>query len=214
MGNAAWRWFAGAPNPGHDGGAAGERDNDEYQADLTLPAPGAYDYAWRFTVDGGFTWTYCDGGDPGSSNGYAPGDAGQLTSVADPCAPNPCVGAPPPACDGDTVVSYVDLGVCAVEGGAAACTFDELDRTACGAGEVCQAGACVDVGGVCDPNPCDTPPAARCDGNAVLRFGPVRRRGRQPAVRLRAAADALRGRRDLRERGLRAGAGSLRAEPL
>jgi hypothetical protein len=47
---------------------------------MSLPPAGEYDFAVRFSGDGEATWTVCDAGDAGSSNGYAPADAGQLTS--------------------------------------------------------------------------------------------------------------------------------------
>ena len=56
---------------------------------MILPAEGAYDMAWRFRLDGG-AWTYCDR-DPGSDDGYAPEDAGQLTATPPP--PPPPAGA-------------------------------------------------------------------------------------------------------------------------
>ena len=58
---ANWTWINGQPNPAWDGPAAGEADNDEYQVALFVPAPGEFDYAWRFSADGGRTWTYADG---------------------------------------------------------------------------------------------------------------------------------------------------------
>ena len=53
-------------------------NNDEYQGALIVPSPGIYDYAFRYSGDGGITWLYCDLG-AGSSDGYNPADAGQLT---------------------------------------------------------------------------------------------------------------------------------------
>lgn len=77
----SWTWFTGMPNPGYSPGSPGhEANNDEYQATLAVPgAPGTYDFAFRFTGDGGATFTYCDGGIEGSSNGYNPAEAGQMT---------------------------------------------------------------------------------------------------------------------------------------
>jgi hypothetical protein len=54
-------------------------DNDEYMASATIPAAGSYDYAFRFSADGGSNWTYCDL-DPGTNDGYSPDDAGKLVS--------------------------------------------------------------------------------------------------------------------------------------
>ncbi|QDG51382.1 hypothetical protein FIV42_11715 [Persicimonas caeni] len=69
-----WSWTDASPNTGFDF----SQNNDEYQATLTAPATaGNYDYAYRFSGDGGQTWTYCDSNGPG--DGYVPSDAGQLT---------------------------------------------------------------------------------------------------------------------------------------
>ncbi len=77
-----WTWTAAVPNAGWNGGAVGEPNNDEYQASLVVPAASGspYDFAYRFSGDGGNTWVYCDGDNAGSSNGYAIADAGQLVS--------------------------------------------------------------------------------------------------------------------------------------
>jgi lamin tail-like protein len=79
--DATWVWAAATPNPAWIGVGDPDQNNDEYQATLTLPAAGTYDYAYRFTGDGGSSFTYCDGG-AGSSDGYAAADAGQLTTTA------------------------------------------------------------------------------------------------------------------------------------
>ena len=68
-------------NPGWDGSVFGEPNNDEHQAELVVPAVGAYDFAYRFSGDSGGTFTYCDGDPGGNTTGYAPADAGQLTSA-------------------------------------------------------------------------------------------------------------------------------------
>jgi hypothetical protein len=72
-------WTAAMPNAGYVTGAPGfEPNNDEYQATFNVPpaAGSPYDYAYRFSGDGGTTWVYCD------SNGepFASADAGQMTS--------------------------------------------------------------------------------------------------------------------------------------
>jgi len=79
--DATWTWVAGTPNAGYGPASPGyEANNDEYQATLSVPAPGAYDYAYRFSGDGGITFTYCDGQPAGNSDGYQPVNAGQMTS--------------------------------------------------------------------------------------------------------------------------------------
>jgi hypothetical protein len=58
-----WSWF-----PASFDAQFGFRD--EYVASFTAPAPGSYRYAYRFSVDGGLTWTYCDAalGDNGAGS--------------------------------------------------------------------------------------------------------------------------------------------------
>jgi hypothetical protein len=74
-----WTWIAGEPNPGWDGtmamGGFGQENNDEYLADLAFPDAGVFDYAARFSADGGATWTYCDLNDS-KTGGYTPDQAG------------------------------------------------------------------------------------------------------------------------------------------
>ncbi len=77
--DAGWTWIDAIPNPGWDGS---EANNDEYQAVLPVPAPGEYDFAYRFSGDTETTYTYCDGQGPGSSDGYQVENAGQMTSNA------------------------------------------------------------------------------------------------------------------------------------
>lgn len=83
--STAWTWFPATYNTDVDGPYPGDHANDEYVATLTAPAAaGAYDYAYRFTTDGGLSWTYADlGGDGcaliGTTDGYDPATAGALT---------------------------------------------------------------------------------------------------------------------------------------
>jgi len=75
-----WTWASATANAGYGPGAAGyEANNDEYQADLSRPTAGSYDFAYRFSGDAGRTWTYCDTLGPGSSDGYQVANAGSLT---------------------------------------------------------------------------------------------------------------------------------------
>src|SRR5207248_8503639 len=50
-----WRFVAAAPNPSYNFA----QNNDEYYARVALPA-GTYGYVYRFTLDGGLHYTYCD----------------------------------------------------------------------------------------------------------------------------------------------------------
>ena len=78
-----WVWSPAAPTPGWNGNNAGEADNDEYFVTLdNIPlGTGTHIVAFRFSVDGGNTYTYCDSGagNEGSSNGFAEADAHSLT---------------------------------------------------------------------------------------------------------------------------------------
>ena len=82
--DATWVWIDGHFN-------VDAADDDEFCvgtaccadcAPLPVPAPvaGAYDYAWRYSLDNGVSWVYADA--DGSQNGYAPLNAGQLTVTA------------------------------------------------------------------------------------------------------------------------------------
>jgi hypothetical protein len=82
--NGGWVWTDGIPNPGYGVGSPDyEAANDEYQATLTVPlAEGPFDFAFRFSGDGGATFTHCD--DNGSTDGYQPAEAGQGASLGEP----------------------------------------------------------------------------------------------------------------------------------
>ena len=87
--DGGWTWIDASPNPGYPGDNP-EATYDEYQVSLTLPTPGEYDYAFRFSGDSETSYTYCDTG-TGSSDGYAVADAGQLTSTGEIVAPTSLV---------------------------------------------------------------------------------------------------------------------------
>lgn len=77
--DAGWTWIDAMPNAGYTA-VAPEENNDEYMTTLTVPVPGEYDYAYRFSGDSEGTYTYCDGQDAGNSDGYQVANAGQMTS--------------------------------------------------------------------------------------------------------------------------------------
>jgi hypothetical protein len=75
-----WTWTRATANSAYGPGSAGfEANNDEYQGSLSRPSAGSFDFAFRFSGDGGLTWTYCDTLDAGSSDGYQLAHAGSLT---------------------------------------------------------------------------------------------------------------------------------------
>jgi hypothetical protein len=143
---ASWSWTSATPEPSYPGPNA-ESANDEYSTSLSIPADRTSnaDFAFRFSGDGGTTWTYCDRnagpGADGAEGGYQPANAG-IATVAGACAPNPCLSVPDDSCaDGATVRNYSPTGTCSLLSGSASCDYTYLD-TACGSGLVCLAGAC------------------------------------------------------------------------
>ena len=86
--NQDWSWTAAAGTPDWSALAANDVGNDEYTAELPAPIEqGQYDFAYRFSLDGGTTWTYCDKAagfeHDGSEDGYQPENAGDLTVVTE-----------------------------------------------------------------------------------------------------------------------------------
>lgn len=77
---ATWTWAAAAYSGDVDGLTPGDLANDEYAGTFAVPTPGAYRVAYRFSIDGGQTWTLCDLG--GSGDGFAAADAAALTVLA------------------------------------------------------------------------------------------------------------------------------------
>jgi len=55
-----------------DGLNPGDLANDEYSTTLTIGTMGDYDYAYRFSLDGGTNWTWCDTDGSGASDAFEP----------------------------------------------------------------------------------------------------------------------------------------------
>jgi len=72
-GHTDWIWVAAAFNG--QAGMGGE--NDEFVTTFMPEATGVFDYAYRYSTDGGATWLYADL--DGTGNGYATAQAGVLT---------------------------------------------------------------------------------------------------------------------------------------
>lgn len=78
---SGWSFTAAAGNDAYGVASPGfVATEDEWVGTFTVPADegSPYDYAFRFSGDGGVTWTYCDL--DGSANGYAAAQAGALVS--------------------------------------------------------------------------------------------------------------------------------------
>jgi hypothetical protein len=125
----SWSWFAGEPDPSYAVGTDldPEPDNDQYLAELVAPdADGSYEVAFRFSGDGGGTWTYCDANGT-SGDGvepYASADAGKL-EVATPPPPTLIIseyvdGSPG---TGNKAVELTNVGATAVDLSAAECSL-------------------------------------------------------------------------------------------
>ncbi len=87
---AGWTWVDATWNRDSGNGA-----NDEYQATLPNPGPGTFEFAFRFTANGG-PWTYCDA-DGTSTGGFTDAEAGTLTVT--PVGIDRCVLQFPPTLD-------------------------------------------------------------------------------------------------------------------
>ncbi|NOZ02926.1 MAG: lamin tail domain-containing protein, partial [Deltaproteobacteria bacterium] len=79
-GNTDWTWVMAVGNPMWSD--TEEPGNDEYMGALNVAVAGTYDHAYRFSADGGATWTYCDRRtddiSDGSKDGYQIDKAGSL----------------------------------------------------------------------------------------------------------------------------------------
>lgn len=146
---AAWSWTAASPNPSWNAADAGEPGNDEWATYLDVSSAGSFDFAFRFSYDGGETWTYCDRnagpGSDGSEDGYQTANAGHVEVTAPSCDPNPCTNPPAATCaDGSTRRVPADPGTCSLTGGEAACEYPTTDEP-CAQDEQCVNGACAVV---------------------------------------------------------------------
>lgn len=57
---ADWKWTDAVYNVDVDAYATGDKKNDEYKGTVKALESGDYAVAYRFSVDNGATWTYCD----------------------------------------------------------------------------------------------------------------------------------------------------------
>jgi hypothetical protein len=68
----SWTYSEATPNPSWDFG----QNNDEYVVEYTPDAQGVYQYVFRFSLDDGLNWTYCDQDD---TTGFDSTNTGTLT---------------------------------------------------------------------------------------------------------------------------------------
>ena len=82
-GNSAWTWVDAVFN-------VQSGNNDEFKGNLLPETTGTFDYAYRYSTNGGETWLYADL--DGTGNGYSPEQAGNLVvnpsdDITPPSAP-------------------------------------------------------------------------------------------------------------------------------
>jgi hypothetical protein len=151
--DTAWQWFDGASNTMWNGGIGGEPRNDEWQAPVRVDAEGTYRVVARVRASADGAWLYCDGGDPGSTDGVALDFLGVLSvdgESTDLCDPNPCTTPPPAVCGHEFIVLQPSaVGICEPTDGAASCTYPVTFVT-CDIGDRCEAGSCVPAASSCD----------------------------------------------------------------
>ena len=75
------------------------------------------------------------------------GTPGAANPVCARCIENNCVNPPARRCDGNTAVSYAEVGVCNVMGIEETCDYAE-NRDECGEGQACLHGYCAPAGAV------------------------------------------------------------------
>ncbi|MBV72402.1 MAG: hypothetical protein CMH52_13845, partial [Myxococcales bacterium] len=86
--NGQWTWRNMAARNGFDDGGQSDAGRDGYTASFGAPNQVTrFDFAMRVSASRGQSWTYCDRGPLGSSDGYDTRDAGQLniTELAASC---------------------------------------------------------------------------------------------------------------------------------
>ncbi len=91
-----------------------------------------------------------------------PGTTNLVCPIPGPCDPNPCDASPADICneDGLNLNDYPELGSCSNENGEAVCAYEAVVINCADSDQKCEGGQCVSI---CDPNPCDNPPADECD---------------------------------------------------
>jgi cysteine-rich repeat protein len=159
-----WQWFDAESNTEYDKNSPGYVDSyDEFMGKIHVLAGTAdtYDIAFRFSIDSGQSWKYCD------LNGgiYSTADAGSLV-LEDPCAGKNCESPPLDTCaDSDTKKTYKTPGICAPSGISPdyyECKYTAIESDCISPSEICYDGKCADNG--CDPvNPCTSPSPDYCE---------------------------------------------------
>ncbi len=91
------------------------------------------------------------------------------TGGSNACTPNPCMSAPLDECDGSTLITYPNPGVCTVVGESFSCAYPAMSIDCRQQNRTCSSGMCVDP---CSVVTCDVPPPSACNGNVLLTYNP------------------------------------------
>lgn len=116
---------------------------------------------------GGRTCDRCQADAAASADAALPDAAAPDAADLDPCAGVVCDAPPDDECSDDLLTDYAEEGSCAPAEGEPRCEYSAETTDCRDSDRRCQAGACVDP---CQPNPCTSPPAARCTGPNLHRF--------------------------------------------
>jgi len=91
--NQDWLWVEASFEEDCDGAVSGQMAADKYSALFSAVEPGSYDVAFRFSLDGGTTWTYCDS-NPSDFPEYRAEDSAKLEVTGAPQIAS-CIIEPP-----------------------------------------------------------------------------------------------------------------------
>lgn len=133
----AWSWTKATPNWVWSDASTADIGWDEYVTYIEAPGVGVYDYAYRFSADGGWTWELCDLG--GNADGYDPADAGHMEiGIPRQCLPDPCVEPPAATCAGDILQVPSTPAACSVsDGGEVQCDYPVVEQDCGETGQLC-----------------------------------------------------------------------------
>jgi len=70
--DTSWKWVTGVYNQDYG-------NNDEFKARFSDSTVGVFAYAWRFSMNGGYSWLYCDNSGSTTTDPYSTSNQGVLT---------------------------------------------------------------------------------------------------------------------------------------
>ena len=160
--DSVWHWVTAEPNfiwrddSADVNDVPGVLNSDEYWATFTAPdVLGTHDLAFRFSINSGASWIYCDryidAESDGGADGYQPENAAKLEVHANDCGPEGCNSPPNDLCDEDGGAHVYHPGICRIRSNdLPACDYSPLTISCSGgAAGSCDQGQC--VGGTAQP---------------------------------------------------------------